>query len=172
MPNTTHLAADEPHRLYQRYERRAETTKIRLQMAIGVGVTVLVLARFFYGLDWVHYPWLQHIGEWLHVRRMAELGPLGIVGRGLAYSSAVELAYTLFTPGPDEAIDPVLMGLAAAMLMSFSQIEAVDFPRAAGVVLYVIALAGLFAIKRHFIDKVRGKKEQQKQAGTAQPKVH
>ena len=45
---------------------------------------------------------------------------LQIVSIGLGAATAVELAYMLFTPGPDEAIQPVMMGIASFVLYALS----------------------------------------------------
>ena len=39
-----------------------------------------------------------------------------IIASALAAATVIELAYTLFTPGPDEALDPVLLAIASALL--------------------------------------------------------
>src|SRR5436305_1556479 len=44
-----------------------------------------------------------------HHRAMdAGTDALGVTAAGLAVAAAIELAYTLFTPGPDEAVNPLL----------------------------------------------------------------
>ena len=48
---------------------------------------------------------------------------LGGTGVGLAAAAALELAYTLFTPGPDEALDPLMLGLSATILLKLAAIE-------------------------------------------------
>jgi hypothetical protein len=140
------------HRLYKKHGDRAKTSKVRLQMAIGIGLTILVGAKLACWLDWFEISWLKAFGQhFLHTDKLLWMGTLEIVARALAYSSAVELAYTLFTEGPDEAVEPVIMGLAAAMLLGISTIDKIDLASIGGVVLYVIALAGLFAIRQYFI---------------------
>jgi hypothetical protein len=49
--------------------------------------------------------------------------PLELVGYALVLSAGVELAYMLYTDGPDEALDPLILGLAAAALLAVSQIK-------------------------------------------------
>lgn len=34
---------------------------------------------------------------------------IAVIATALAVAAALELAYTLFTPGPDEAIDPLML---------------------------------------------------------------
>lgn len=45
---------------------------------------------------------------------------LKMVSIALAAATAVELAYMLFTPGPDEAVQPVMMGIASFVLYALS----------------------------------------------------
>jgi hypothetical protein len=48
---------------------------------------------------------------------------LDIVGGVLAYAAAIELAYMLVTPGPDEAVQPLILGLASVVLSIASRAE-------------------------------------------------
>jgi hypothetical protein len=38
-------------------------------------------------------------------------------------SAALDLAYMLFTEGPDEAVQPLIVGIAAAVLISVSEFK-------------------------------------------------
>jgi len=57
----------------------------------------------------------------------------------------------LFTPGPDEAIDPVMTVLAAAILLGIGKIDFSTIQLGQGVSLFLAtaALAGLFATKKY-----------------------
>src|SRR3954470_14134201 len=82
--------------------RVARVVRTLLQMAIGAAIIVRV---GFVAADVIaSYP--LTIGS----------EPLRSVGIGLLFSTAVELAYLLYTHGPDEAIDPVVTGVAALLL--------------------------------------------------------
>ena len=48
---------------------------------------------------------------------------LNLTGDALAAAAAVELVYTLFTKGPDEALDPLMLGLSAAALLSLGSVS-------------------------------------------------
>jgi hypothetical protein len=61
----------------------------------------------------------------------------------------------LFTEGPDEAVEPVIMGLASAMLLGFSKLESINVAAAAGAVILVVALAGLFVVRHYFVEPER-----------------
>src|SRR3712207_34256 len=56
--------------------------------------------------------------------REATMVLLGGVGVGLAAAAVGELAYTVVTPGPDEALNPVMLGLAAAILLLIGGLDA------------------------------------------------
>jgi hypothetical protein len=85
----------------------AKETKYFLQFLIGL----LILCILVWGLkvDIQHesfsFDFLKYIGE------------------ALALSAAVDLAYMLFTPGPDEALDPVIVALAATILILISTLK-------------------------------------------------
>jgi hypothetical protein len=78
--------------IYAALQPRAKNVKAVLQMVVGV-VTVAVIGwRYF---------------DTLGGNDPASLFLNG-VGIGLAVAAALELAYTLFTDGPDEALDPLI----------------------------------------------------------------
>jgi hypothetical protein len=132
------------HALYRKCGPVAETVKIILQFLIGIGLALLLVAKPFYTL----IPW--H-GAALQIQQLVAFPTLELVAIALAYSSGFELAYTLFTAGPDEAVEPVIMGLAAAMLLGFSKVERIDVLAGCGAVVFVIALAGLFFVRQYFL---------------------
>jgi hypothetical protein len=122
----------------------AQVVKIILQFLIGIGLALLLLAKLFYLL-------IQWHGAAPRIQQLVALPPLELTAIALAYSSGFELAYTLFTAGPDEAVEPVIMGLAAAMLLGFSKLERIDVLAGCGAVVFVIALAGLFFVRQYFL---------------------
>lgn len=112
-------------------------------MLIGIILFVLLLLRvlvYFAGTFGI--PLLQLI---------AGAQPLDLIAYGLFFSTGVDLAYMLFTPGPDEAIDPVMTGLAAGILLGIGRIDFTKLQLQHGIVLFlaVAALAGLFATKKY-----------------------
>jgi hypothetical protein len=68
----------------------------------------------------------------------------------------VELAYTFFTDGPDEALDPLILGLSSFVLIEISNSSSVTHFRtiATPVLLISIAIVALF-IARKFLLEVR-----------------
>jgi hypothetical protein len=83
--------------VYDPLQPRAKNVKAMLQMAIGV-TTVTVVG-------------------WQYFNTLGDGDPTSLflngIGIGLAAAAALELAYTLFTDGPDEALDPLTLGLAS-----------------------------------------------------------
>ena len=75
-------------------------------------------------------------------------------------STGVDLAYMLFTPGPDEALDPVMTGLAAAILLGVGQLDFSKIQVGQGVALFLAAgsLAGLFATKKYLFHPLKENK--------------
>ena len=73
---------------------------------------------------------------------------LVLISVSLAVAASLELAYTLFTPGPDEAIDPLILGISAIFLYLAS--TQTDLTWAGGVsVILAITLGVLFAVRQH-----------------------
>lgn len=137
--------------LYSRFEKPSGFVKVLLQMLIGAGIVLLLalklVDRYFDGLALIRR--LPHLANTLSV------GTLDLVGRGLAYAAGVELACMLFTPGPDEAIEPLIAGLASAILLAISNLGDPKLEAAATIGLYVVILAGLFLMREIFLGKRR-----------------
>lgn len=114
--------------------------------------------------------WMLGAKAWYRCRDLLELGPgsfphmshvlrhmptLTLVGRSLAYSAGLELAYMLLTPGPDEAIDPIIIGLAASILVIISD-ENFDSADKVIVPIACLAIGFLLCLKRYFHDELNG----------------
>jgi hypothetical protein len=130
------------------YVERAEDVKKFLQVIIAIGILILLILKLLYHLgifpiDFVLNPLLAQ-------------KTLQIVGECLAFSAAVDLAYMLLTPGPDEAIEPLILGLASAILFSISRIDERNITLAFEIGLYVLVLAILFIMKALFIEDDKG----------------
>jgi DNA-binding XRE family transcriptional regulator len=91
---------------------------------------------------------------------------LGLVGYGLAVSAAVELAYTFFMKGPDEAPDPLILGVSSFALVALSGIDPkVQNNRCNTDILLVFAILLLFFARR-FLLEVDGEAADAKHSGT------
>lgn len=131
------------HYLYKKYGRRAKRIKIRLQFIIGSVLVVLLIVKLLCS----PFRFSHHL-----IQQLVDLNTLQLVAKALEYSAGIELAYTLFTEGPDEAVEPVIMGLAAAMLLVISTVDRVDVFAACAALIFVVALAGLFLIRHYFVE--------------------
>lgn len=78
---------------------------------------------------------------------------LTLTGDALAAAAAVELVYTLFTKGPDEALDPLMLGLSAAALLSLGAVSGFDLKQGVSLLLYALALGILFLIRKYLAEK-------------------
>jgi hypothetical protein len=98
--------------VYDKVQPKAEGIKAIIQMAIGVTSIVALIVQFgiYFG---------EGMGD-------AADRALLVIGVALAFSAAVELAYTFFTDGPDEALDPLVLGISAFTLIIISQSKWTD----------------------------------------------
>jgi hypothetical protein len=125
--------------LYKVADPRAEWIKAVVQMLIGVA-TVLTIAV----VVWI--PSFRSIG-------IAELA-LRIVAIGLALAAVVELTYTLFTDGPDEALNPLILGLSSFILIKLSAPKTeLTMSNTGAIALLIVALGILFILQEIFIER-------------------
>jgi hypothetical protein len=131
--------------LYRRSKRWAYGVKVALQMAVGAGAVA--------DLGWHIAYAVQHRQNGASFTPVAE-GSVAIIAGALAVAAGVELAYTLYTPGPDEALDPLMLGLSSAILLLITRdnIGSVTSQFLAAL-LGVLALGALFLIRRHLLDE-------------------
>jgi hypothetical protein len=124
-------------RLYDYVGGYAGGVRTGLQMVIG-GVLVLRVGWFA----------VQHFWADAEVPVTAR-AILSIAGTYLAASTAVELAYFLFTPGPDEAYRPVLLALAAVALLLGGAVtsDGTSWAAVGGLVAVVVLLVGMLVLK-------------------------
>jgi hypothetical protein len=94
--------------LYDVADPPPQWIKALAQMAIGVGTVIALVVLV----------WFPHIRS----GGVAEFA-LRIAAIGLALAAVVELTYTLFTDGPDEALDPLILGLSSFLLLKISDPE-------------------------------------------------
>ena len=125
--------------LYRHAQPGAYLAKIILQMAIGAGAAFKIGVLVLGGT--ADAPWSVEFG-------LATEQTLAIIGGALAVAAAIELAYTLFTPGPDEALDPLMLGLSAALLLLMSKDTPQFVPQFVAALIGVVALGVLFQIRR------------------------
>ena len=126
--------------LCEKLKEPAKGIKVLLQMIVGVvGVIVVLVAVLRDALG--------------HTDAVdASKHALVLISVSLAVAASLELAYTLFTPGPDEAIDPLILGISAIFLYLASTQTDLTWAGGVSVILFAITLGVLFAVRQHFID--------------------
>jgi hypothetical protein len=124
--------------LYEKVEPTAALIKAVIQMGIGLAA----MGVFAY----------QCISPHRHSMSLADRA-LSVAGGALAISAAVELAYTLFTKGPDEALDPLILGISAFALINISRHDPpLSNSLAIPVSLLALALLFLFVARRFLLN--------------------
>lgn len=142
-------------KLYYTCGGRARDLRTIIQFVIGSYVFFIVVAKpvllvmnvFLPGCELTGNPILQYI---------AYSPILLLVGHALAFSAAVELAYMLFTAQLDEAIDPLIIGVASASLILISDEHPDSWSEAIFILFAAISLFILFRL-RHNERKEQGR---------------
>jgi hypothetical protein len=131
--------------LYRKAKPWAYGIKVFLQMIVGVGAVI--------DIAWhVERSVSTHKGGAPFAPNI--MTSVAVIASALAVAAAIELAYTLFTPGPDEALEPLMLGLSSGILFLIT--ENVDKNLSApaqfsAVLLGVLALGALFFIRSRFL---------------------
>jgi hypothetical protein len=119
--------------IYDSLQPRAKKVKAVLQMAIGLITVMAVGWRYF-----------DTLGDRVDPTQLFLNG----IGIGLAAAAAIELAYTLFTDGPDEALDPLMLGLASTLLLKLSGMTGpLSLSQVGALAILGFLLIGLFAAR-------------------------
>lgn len=127
--------------LYRKSKPWAHLFKVLLQMAVGVGAAAYI--------GWYVFQYLTspHVGFGPNINAVS--GAVNVIAFALAVAAGIELAYTLFTPGPDEALDPLMLGVSSGILLLVTAPGLQPLLQFFGVLLGVLALGALFLIRRH-----------------------
>lgn len=128
--------------IYKTTKPWAHLFKVILQMLVGIGAVVAVASRVLHSVT-------DQAGAVPFAQAIA--ASVDVIAYALAIAAAIELAYTLFTPGPDEALDPLMLGLSAGILLLLTKPGIPVGIQYAGVIIGVLALGGLFLIRRYLI---------------------
>lgn len=127
--------------LYAWIAPKAKLLKAVIQMLIGF----LAVTRL------ASYMWHRH--AWWGPRFTGADGSLALIGRALAAATVVELAYTLFTDGPDEVLDPLMLGISAFLIIELGSTGThIAWGTGLGLLLTAVTLGLLFAVRQRFIE--------------------
>jgi hypothetical protein len=132
--------------IYSWAERPGRVIKSLVQMAIAIWALIELAPQF---------GWSQHHPSCVQafcysIPKASDI--LTLTGDALAAAAAVELVYTLFTSGPDEAPDPLMLGLSSAALLSLGQVTGFDVKQGAAMILYALALGILFFTRKYLAE--------------------
>lgn len=105
------------NKLYEFAKPKMAVLRVILQFVVGLFIFYVILVEMlrFSTLTIEQLNWLPF------VQLIFDEKLLKIVGSSLLVSSAIELAYMLFTPGPDEAVDPLILSITASALIALSE---------------------------------------------------
>ncbi len=138
---TTTIEKMDSHSLYRHLTKPASWLKVFLQMLVGIAAVIIIVISL-----------VNDMRSGMSAESVAR-HTLAIIAASLAVAASLELAYTLFTDGPDEVIDPLMMGVSATLLFLVSTLTALTWTAGVAIVLFASTLALLFAIRQRFIDK-------------------
>lgn len=124
--------------------------KLVVQGLLGILIliiTVIAILKNFSGLfptkeDLFSLKWSEGIDMELRYY-------LKYVGYALGLSAGAELGYMLFTEGPDEAVEPIILGVASAIIIILS--KDLNYTSSKVILILVFSLFILFGIKTLFI---------------------
>lgn len=127
--------------LYAWIAPKARLLKAAIQMLIGALAVVDLGTQMWKG----HISWRPGFPTAEH--------SLALIGSALAAATVVELAYTLFTDGPDEVLDPLMLGITTFLIIELGMTTThITWGTGFGLLLSTIALGALFAIRQRFIE--------------------
>jgi hypothetical protein len=131
--------------LYRKSKPWAHGVKVLLQISVGIGAVVVIIWNVVHSFP-------IHANSSLLASDIAVI--VQLIAYALAIAAAIELAYTLFTPGPDEALDPLMLGLSSGILLLITNTDnnQSSITQFSGVLIGVIALAALFLIRHYLLD--------------------
>jgi hypothetical protein len=127
--------------LYEHFTEPARWVKVLLQMLVGIAAIVIIAVSL-----------VSDVRSGSNAELVARR-TLAIIAASLAVAASLELAYTLFTDGPDEVIDPLMMGVSASLLYLVSTLTSLTWTAGIAIAMFAGTLALLFAVRRRFIDK-------------------
>lgn len=128
-----------------------EKFKTWLQYGVGFYIFFFILLKtwVFLGIPLIDIiPWI----DFKPVSYILSKGTLSLLSQAMMVSAAIELAYMLFTPGPDEAVEPLIIGIAGSALYVLSDYNdplagSTFLTDAAVILLFVLSMSILFYLR-------------------------
>jgi len=139
---------------YDDKEDKLESAAKRLQMLVQKGIfitlTIVLIIKGLYEIAQTFHivsvrDNYQNLKEAMTFsEHILAINTLQYVAKALAVSCGIQLAYMLVTDGPDEAVDPLMLGIASAILLVLSSTTDWDFSHAVVIFLLVITIPLLY----------------------------
>lgn len=161
-------------------ESAAENFQMRIQKTIFFLLTILLLTKGFLEIlqtfSFFEQPIALHIKNlvqplWFYkhgfVSSILQINTLVYVANALALSCGFQLAYMLVTKGPDEAVEPIMLGVASAILLILSDNPASTWGmgKSVSIFLLIISIPILYISSRKMKkDKDDDKKEKNEES--------
>jgi len=133
---------------YDTLEKPAKTLKALLQMSIGIFLACSVGAQLYGAMKISH----DISSFWTNFDRQKIID---IIVDALLIATAIELGYMLFTDGPDEAINPPIIALAAAILFRLPGADTPPYDglqRSIEIAIYGLIIAVLVWVRAKFLE--------------------
>ncbi|AYL78480.1 hypothetical protein U3B84_002231 [Citrobacter freundii] len=136
-------------------ENAAENFQLRIQKLIFLALTLLLLAKGFFEilqtLTFLEQPVILHLpflNEPLVFYKdhgiaggLLRIKSLVFVANALALSCGFQLAYMLVTKGPDEAVEPIMLGIASAILLILSDSSPAEWGQGKSLAIFLLIIS-------------------------------
>ncbi|HHT8253587.1 TPA: hypothetical protein ACT2TS_004627 [Citrobacter braakii] len=135
-------------------ESAAENFQMRIQKTIFLFLTILLLTKGLLELlqtfSFFEQPialYIKGLAEplWFYkhgfVSAILQINTLVYVANALALSCGFQLAYMLVTKGPDEAVEPIMLGVASAILLILSDNPASTWGMGKSVSIFLLIIS-------------------------------
>lgn len=141
---------------------RASRWRKQAQRLVGYLIVLSLVGHVVWRFTQNHYAGFPRLSSWWPLQyeplySFLSQPTLRIVASGLALSAGLDLAYMLFTPGPDEAFAPLITGISATILLMLSDSGPFGLRKAAIVSILIIFAMALyvFSIEFHLVEKTK-----------------
>lgn len=151
-------------KILENISRAANNFQFRLQKLIFLGLIFILCLKGFFEILQSFGMFSQDENELrsshAYVSGFLAIKTLVYVASALAISCGIQLAYMLITDGPDEAVEPLMLGIASTALLVLSDSNAQNWTsdRSFAVIMLVVCIPILFACSR-WMERVRKDKK-------------
>jgi hypothetical protein len=153
--------------IYDLVGKHASRSRVLLQMLVGLVIVVLILCsagsvllKIAANLDLLNSLDADQVqkDKGLELFEFAHKKLLSLIGYGLVVSAGIDLAYMLFTPDLDEAVEPLIVALSAGSIIVLSGDTIMNnWSASLALVVMVASIAGLFWVKHTYIPTKRAR---------------